>query len=111
MKHNILQAVGSITFATMLLVAGSLAHANPFPKGDAATGKKLHDPRCVSCHNSMFPDKDGTQLYSDMFRKMDSPVKLKGMIEFCSNRTSSGWFEEDIQHVGRYLNDQYYKFK
>ena len=105
-------------FGTMLTVAlagaaltGSVAMANPFPKGNAAIGKKLHDPRCMTCHNSMFPDKDGTQLYSDLFRKMDTPAKLKGMIEFCNNRTNSGWFEEDIQNVARYLNDTYYQFK
>jgi hypothetical protein len=33
------------------------------------------------------------------------------MIEFCNSRTNSGWFEEEILHVGRYLNDTYYKFK
>jgi hypothetical protein len=94
-----------------LALSSFQAQANPFPKGQAAIGKKLHDPRCVSCHNSMFPDKDGTQLYSDMFRKADTAAKLRGMIEFCNTRTNSGWFEEEIQHVGRYLNDTYYKFK
>ena len=95
---------------TGVVTAGPLS-ANPFPKGSAAVGKQLHDPRCAACHNSMFPDKDGTQLYSDLFRKMDTPAKLKGMIEFCNNRTNSGWFEEDIQNVARYLNDTYYQFK
>ncbi len=104
--------IGTMVAASLatLAVVGPAA-ANPFPKGNAALGKKLHDPRCVACHNSMFPDKDGTQLYSDLFRKMDTPAKLKGMIEFCNNRTNSGWFEEDIQHVARYLNDTYYQFK
>lgn len=100
--------------AVIYLASGFVAvsaDANPFPKGNAAEGKKLHDKGCVTCHNSMFPDKDGTQLYSDLFRKVDSAVKLRGMIEFCNNRTRSGWFEEEIQHVGRYLNDRYYQFK
>jgi mono/diheme cytochrome c family protein len=99
--------------AAVLVLVGSATSvwANPFPKGNAATGKKLHDPRCVSCHNSMFPDKNGTQLYSDeMFRKATNIAQLRGMIEFCNNRTKAGWFEEEIQHVGRYLNDNYYKF-
>ncbi len=108
-------ALRSLTAGGMVLVlslASVAAQANPFPKGNAATGKKLHDPRCVACHNSMFPDKNGTQLYSDdMFRKSTNIAQLRGMIEFCNNRTQSGWFEEEIQHVGRYLNDSYYKFK
>lgn len=109
MKHQLVGIVVAATLTLPLLVAP--VSANPFPKGNAAVGKKLHDPRCMTCHNSMFPDKDGTQLYSELFRKMDTPAKLKGMIEFCNNRTSSGWFEEDIQHVARYLNDTYYQFK
>jgi mono/diheme cytochrome c family protein len=103
----------AVPAAAMLVLIGfaTAASANPFPKGNAATGKKLHDPRCVSCHNSMFPDKNGTQLYSDeMFRKATNIAQLRGMIEFCNNRTKAGWFEEEIQHVGRYLNDNYYKF-
>jgi mono/diheme cytochrome c family protein len=99
-----------LMMGVLAIVTGPL-QANPFPKGDAATGKGLHDPRCVSCHNSMFPDRDGTQLYSELFRKSDTPARLKGMIDFCSNRTRAGWFEEDIQHVARYLNDHYYGFK
>ena len=97
--------------AMCILAVSGAAWANPFPKGDAAKGKQLHDPRCVTCHNSMFPDKNGTQLYSDdMFRKSSNITELRGMLEFCNNRTNSGWFEEEIQHVGRYLNDTYYKF-
>lgn len=109
MRNSMIGAMVAVSLAAFAAVGP--AAANPFPKGNAAIGKKLHDPRCVACHNSMFPDKDGTQLYSDLFRKMDTPAKLKGMIEFCNNRTNSGWFEEDIQHVARYLNDTYYQFK
>ncbi len=109
MKYRLAGIIVAVTLGMPLLATPVLA--NPFPKGNAVVGKKLHDPRCMTCHNSMFPDKDGTQLYSDLFRKMDTPAKLKGMIEFCNNRTNSGWFEEDIQHVARYLNDTYYQFK
>ncbi len=60
---------GAILFCVAVAMGPQSASANPFPKGNAASGKKLHDPRCVSCHNSMFPDKDGTQLYSDYFAR------------------------------------------
>lgn len=101
----------SISVGLCVAVLAQSALANPFPKGDAAKGKQLHAKQCTSCHNSMFPDKDGTQLYSDMFRKVDSVPKLKGMLEYCNSQTKAGWFEEEMQHVGRYLNDNYYKFK
>jgi len=107
---------------TMLLVAGSVlalglsaatipANANPFAKGNAAAGKKLHDAKCSACHNTMFPDKDGTQLYSDLFRKVDSPARLRVMVNMCATRSNAGWFEEEIEHTLRYLNDTYYQFK
>ncbi|WVN42705.1 cytochrome c [beta proteobacterium MWH-UniP1] len=112
MNNGVLKRLGAGGLAAALCLGSAMAQANPFPKGNAATGKALHDPRCVSCHNSMFPDKNGTQLYSDeMFRKSTNIAQLRGMIEFCNNRTQAGWFEEEIQHVGRYLNDSYYKFK
>lgn len=111
-SHRQRTRVGIGAVALMAAIGMPLsAAANPFPKGVAATGKKIHDPKCVACHNSMFPDKNGTQLYSDdMFRKSTNVAQLRGMIEFCNNRTKAGWFEEEIQHVGRYLNDSYYKF-
>ncbi len=111
MTHFGRDTLRQFLIAICVVAASSTAAANPFPKGDAAKGKQLHDPRCVTCHNSMFPDKNGTQLYSDdMFRKSTNIAQLRGMIEFCNSRTQSGWFEEEIQHVGRYLNDSYYKF-
>ena len=99
-----------------LLVCGfgllsSVASAQPFPKGVVAKGQALHAGKCVSCHNSMAPDGKGEELYSEFARKMTNAAQLKGMVEFCANRTRSGWFEEEINHVSRYLNDTYYKFK
>ena len=99
----------------MALMIGPLAAtsvlANPFPKGNAAAGKKLHDAKCAQCHNTMFPDKDGTQLYSDLFRKMENPRALQGMVQVCATRSNAGWFDEEILNVTRYLNDTYYQFK
>lgn len=110
MRHHIQVAV----LAASIAVAGMAAlpaHANPFPKGDAKIGKKLHDAKCAGCHNTMFPDKDGTQLYSDMFRKLDSAAGVKGMVAACAQRSNAGWFDEEVIHASRYLNDSYYKFK
>jgi mono/diheme cytochrome c family protein len=93
------------------LASAVTAQAAQFPKGNAAMGKKLHDAKCAACHNTMFPDKDGTQLYSDLFRKVDSPAGLRAMVTMCANRSNAGWFDEEIEHAARYLNDTYYQFK
>ncbi len=97
--------------AGLLAVSGVAVAAPLFPKGDPAKGAALHKSKCVSCHNSMMPNGKGEELYSEDFRKMKSASELRTMVEFCANRTRSGWFEEEIEHVSRYLNDQHYRFK
>lgn len=98
-------------FTGLAAGAGTAISAPLFPKGDPAKGAALHKSKCVSCHNSMMPTGKGEELYSEDFRKMKSASELRTMVEFCANRTRSGWFEEEIEHVSRYLNDQHYKFK
>ena len=94
-----------------LMLGQNSAHAVLFAKGNAELGAKLHAKTCASCHNSMMPDGKGEELYSEDFRKMTDAGKLKTMVQFCATRTNSGWFDEEIEHVSRYLNDNYYKFK
>lgn len=111
MRTRFLSLVAASAIALGGIAATGSARANPFPKGDVKAGKKLHDAKCAGCHNTMFPDKDGTQLYSDMFRKIESAPALKGMVTACAQRSNAGWFDEEILHATRYLNDSYYKFK
>ncbi len=95
----------------ILLLLGSPAHgADIFAKGDAKTGKTLHDKSCVSCHTSMVGG-DGSALYSRMERKVKTPQKLQAQISGCNANTGAGWFPEDELNVGAYLNKQFYKFK
>lgn len=93
-----------------LVFFANSAQAALFAKGNAEIGAKLHAKTCASCHNSMMPDGKGEELYSEDFRKMTDAGKLKTMVQFCATRTNSGWFDEEIEHVSRYLNDNYYKF-
>ena len=99
----------SAAFLLMGLMAEP-AQAAPFAKGTLATGKALHDKSCASCHNSMMPDGKGSEIYSEDFRKMRNLAQVKTMIEVCASRSRAGWFEEEIEHAGRYLNDTYYKY-
>lgn len=98
--------------AAFLLVGlmAEAVQAAPFAKGNLATGKALHDKSCASCHNSMMPDGKGAEIYSEDFRKMQNLAQVRTMIEVCASRSRAGWFEEEIEHVGRYLNDTYYKY-
>jgi mono/diheme cytochrome c family protein len=101
-------------FVVVLFVTGLMAsgvQANPFPKGHLPTGKALHDKSCAACHNSMMPNGKGAEIYSEDFRKMQTASQVKTMIEVCASRSRAGWFEEEIEHAGRYLNDTYYQYK
>ncbi len=92
-----------LTITAALLFASIQAHATPFDKGDAKAGKVLHDKSCVSCHDST--------LYTRANRKVKTPQQLAARISGCNANTGAGWFPEEEQHVGAYLNQQFYKFK
>ena len=45
--------------------------AEPFPKGDATTGKKLHDAKCVACHKRLVGG-DGSDIFACTPRSLGS---------------------------------------
>lgn len=92
-------------FPAMILIGlvALPAGAAPFDKGDPKSGQALHDKSCVACH--------GTQVYSRKERKIKSPAQLAARISGCNANTGAGWFPEEEQHVGAYLNQTYYHFK
>lgn len=105
-------SVLSRTLITLTVLAcASSAWANPFPAGNREHGRSLHASKCVSCHNSMMPGNRGEELYDEFNRKVKTISQLRGMVDFCANRTKTGWFDEEVISVSRYLNDQHYQFK
>lgn len=96
-----------IALLTLLPLA---AVADPFPRGDAKAGKKLHDAKCVACHQRLVGG-DGSDIYTRIDRKIQTPTALLQRIAACNAQTNSGWFPEEEEHAAAYLNRQYYKFK
>ena len=86
------------------------AAADPFPKGDAKAGKKLHEAKCVACHQRL-AGGDGSGIYTRIDRKIQTPQALRQRIAACSAQVNAGWFPEEEEHAAAYLNQQYYKFK
>lgn len=86
------------------------ATANPFPKGDAAAGKKLHDAKCIACHQRLVGGS-GADIYTRIDRKIQTPQALRQRIAACNAKVNAGWFPEEEEHAAAYLNRQYYKFK
>ncbi|OUT96859.1 MAG: hypothetical protein CBC01_07580 [Betaproteobacteria bacterium TMED41] len=84
--------------------------ADPFMAGDLVLGEKLHKESCSSCHDGMVPGGNGDELYLSEFRAINSSSKLKSQVEFCANQNGVAWFEDEIESVSRYLNNNFYKF-
>jgi cytochrome c2 len=89
----------------LFLVAAMLsvsAQAASLP-GDVASGKKLHDANCLSCH------KD--EVYKRHDRHVTSLDGLTEQISGCSHQTSVKFSAEQRNDLTKYLNETYYKFK
>lgn len=92
-----------LTILGLIALAVTTANAAPFDKGNLKAGQALHDKSCVACH--------GTQVYSRKDRKIKTPGQLAARISGCNANTGAGWFPEEEQHVGAYLNQTFYRFK
>lgn len=84
-----------------ILLAG-LAFASHASASDVMSGKQLHDQNCMKCHT--------TELYTSEERKIDSLARLRARVQTCATNLELDWFEEDIDAVTDYLNEEYYKF-
>ena len=99
-----------IAAALILLLPLVAAAANPFPKGNPNQGKKLHEAKCVACHQRLVGG-DGSEIYKRIDRKINAPQALLQRVAACNAQVNAGWFPEDEEHAAAYLNQQYYKFK
>ena len=73
----------------------SASLAGPFDEGNTKNGNVLHGENCRSCHDSMFPNGKGDDIYDEDLRKIKSSKALYSMVEFCATNNGLGWFEEE----------------
>ena len=73
---------------------------------DVSQGKALHDESCLKCHikdhNEAFYTRDN--------RKMTSYKGLHSMVRMCDANLGTQLFDEDMEEIGKFLNESYYKF-
>jgi mono/diheme cytochrome c family protein len=82
-----------------LLIAGTLGIARA---DDAATGEALHEKHCTRCHD------DG--VYFDENRRVKSHADLVRQVELCNHMVGSQLFDDEVEKVIEYLNQNYYRF-
>jgi cytochrome c553 len=95
----------------LLLLAASAAHADPFAKGNAETGKQLvvkYD--CNSCHKGKMGG-DGSAIYTRINRMVTSADILIDRMEQCSGAIGKQLSTQEKLDLAAYLNQTYYHFK
>ena len=96
--------------ALLLLLSAATASANPFPNGNAQTGKAIFDQyKCNSCHAAMLGG-DGSAIFTRANRKVHSSGELLEQIRLCSGNVGANLTPQDEQNLGAYLN-RYYNLK
>lgn len=71
--------------------------------GDVASGKKLHDANCMSCHND--------SVYTRKDHKVKNLQGLTEQIHNCEHMTDARLEKNQMNDLVKYLNETYYKFK
>ena len=62
-------------------------------------GKALHEQAdCMKCH--------AAQPYDP--KKSDSFPKLVKTVQFCNDNLNTGFFEDEVEQLADYLNNEYY---
>ena len=86
------------------ILLGVLLGASSLLSNDAGNGKDLYfKAKCQECHTP--------EDYISEKRKVKDFAKLQWRVKRCGFTMGAGWFDEDIDDVVKYLNENYYKFK
>lgn len=90
-----MRSIAMLFFAALLLAGPASAAADQ--------GQALHDKHCLKCHDS--------SLYTRDNRRVKSLDGLRKQIRRCEQSLGLRWFDDQLDSVVRYLNDNYYHFK
>ena len=69
---------------------------------DLKAGAKLHQDKCMQCHDS--------GVYTREQRRVTSLQGLREQVKRCELSLGLTWFDDQIEDVVQYLNDSYYNF-
>ena len=83
--------------ATLLATTGAVSAA------DSANGKSLTEQNCMGCHEDA--------VYTRKDRRVTSLAGLEKQVRRCELTLGLKWFDDDVNDVVAYLNENFYKFK
>jgi hypothetical protein len=102
----------AVAIAAVAWVAPALGEApiDALKRGNPALGEPLAARDCVACHARRF-DGDGDRMYLRAERKVRTPSQLMAQIRYCNAELGTGYFPDEEDSIGAYLNQRYYHFE
>jgi mono/diheme cytochrome c family protein len=85
------------------VLASLLAPAAPALAADTPDGKQLVMDNCIRCHDD--------KLYTRPNRRVTTPEGLHKQVTNCERALGLKWFDDEIDAVVSYLNQNYYHFE
>jgi len=95
------------SFIIIFALCASGAFAEPFGKGNPATGKTLAGKNRTSCHIALYGG-DGSNIYTRPNRMVKNPEQILPRIQFCNTNIGSARLPEEEIHAAAFLNKAYY---
>ena len=94
MKHISLKLISSAIIASSFSLSSQAA--------DIANGEKLHQESCIRCHD--------TGVYTREVKRVKNLQGLGKQVRFCRDNQGLTWFDDEVEDVVDYLNQNYYHF-
>ncbi len=69
---------------------------------DIENGEDLHFENCTGCHDET--------VYTRENRNVQSLERLGRQVRFCKDSLELTWFDEEVNDVIEFLNQNYYRF-
>jgi len=85
-----------ILFVSTIVITASANAA------DIDNGSELHAEKCTTCHDS--------SLYIRENRKVQTLPRLGTQVRFCKDNLGITWFDDEVDDVAGFLNENYYHF-
>jgi len=86
----------------LLTVLFALSFSTTANAQDAENGKQLHDKNCTRCHDSTVYTRDNKRIHT--------LPKLGKQVRFCKDNLGITWFDDEVEDVVAFLNNNYYHF-
>ncbi len=97
----------SSSLLVLVLILGACGTAGAT---DIARGKTLHEEHCVSCHASL-TGGNADSLYTRTDRRVTTLEGLQKQVRRCELTLGLRWFDEDVNDVTSFLNQNFYHFE